>query len=79
MATTIKVVEDDDTFFFGPNAIIFIQHGNRQVQISFDEEGGANIVQFEPRRVDDKQQVFAWADDRDVGFATTFNNVGIEV
>ncbi len=44
----IKVVEDDDTFFFGPNAVLFIQHGNKQIQITFNDEGGANIVQFEP-------------------------------
>ncbi|MGY5795192.1 hypothetical protein ACXHXM_34115 len=43
----IKVVEDDDTFFFGPNAVLFIQHGNKQIQITFNEEGGANLVQFE--------------------------------
>jgi hypothetical protein len=46
--TTIKVREDDDEFHFGPNAIIFVQTATKQIQITFDQDGGANLVQFEP-------------------------------
>ncbi len=47
----IKVSEDDDTFYFGPNAIVTVEANGRQVQITIDPTSGAlNVVQFEPHQ-----------------------------
>lgn len=64
----IKVTEGDDTFFFGPNAVITAEANGRQVQITFDPASGAlNVLQFEPHQ----GQLYVDVEGADANFLTS--------